>query len=823
MSPTNPYIVYQLRYLVYYHLDNHLHENALFLAERLHAYEPRSADSWYLLALCHLRLGQLKAAYEYGRTSGTKGAHLGCAYVFAEACRGLGRPMEGIGALERNKHSESSRRHLPDAAAVYCLLGKLWHSYDDIRKAVDCYVEALKLNPFMWDAFLGLCNTGWYRLHIWYQALLTTITGASIRIQNIFKMTPEMAALLSAVMPSGIPPSSQTSSDESNNGPLQSNRNNNNPNHLSPHSDLFSLSSSRTLNHDGNPSGLFQKFNESSSSGINGSTSNVSLSFEGLGTPTGPGAGPDVSEGVVAVTTTLEPPRAPMRKTRTLQGLGLDFSIDAPPKMRPTSSRSRNRARGGDTDDTSDSTSTVRNQASTATAGERKRTISGAVTHASSAHVNDPTAVRRSIRLFNQIRPTSNKLSSSIGSTGPRESREVKKVKATGTKGRTGPSSLTVGRVVSGNRKYNDETEVEPKDTRLAGFTNASSTGAPKPIAQEIVKQEEALQWLLDLFKKLGSGYFTLTHFQSHDALQIFNSITAPQRETPWVLAQIARAHHELSSYAEAEKYFLKVRAMASTRMEDMEVFSTVLWHQKKDVDLAFLAHELIEQDRLSPQAWCAIGNSFSVQREHDQAIKCFKRATQLDPKFAYGFTLQGHEHTLNEEYDKALAAYRSAIAAESRHYNGWYGLGKVYEKLGKYDVAEKHFRTAAAINPTNAVLICCIGMIMEKLKNPRAALLQYAKASELQPRSAHLRYKKARVLMQIGELEMAHVELTAVKDMAPDEAIVHFLLGKLYKMIHQKANAIKHFTIALNLDPKASRDWPFEFIIHIARMWLTM
>jgi len=59
-----------------------------------------------------------------------------------------------------DKHSEGSRRHLPDAAAVYCLLGKLWQARDEVKKAVDYYVEALKLNPFMWDAFLGLCDTG---------------------------------------------------------------------------------------------------------------------------------------------------------------------------------------------------------------------------------------------------------------------------------------------------------------------------------------------------------------------------------------------------------------------------------------------------------------------------------------------------------------------------------------------------------------------------------------------------------------------------------------------------------------------------------------
>jgi|SRR5579862_4772287 len=103
MSPPNPCVVNQLRYLIYYHLDNHLHENALFLAERLYAYEPRAAEPSYLIALCHLRLGQLKPAYEYSRSSGSRGTHLGCAYVFAQACRGLGQYTEGIGALERSR------------------------------------------------------------------------------------------------------------------------------------------------------------------------------------------------------------------------------------------------------------------------------------------------------------------------------------------------------------------------------------------------------------------------------------------------------------------------------------------------------------------------------------------------------------------------------------------------------------------------------------------------------------------------------------------------------------------------------------------------
>lgn len=59
-----------------------------------------------------------------------------------------------------DKHSDSSRKHLPDAAAVYSLLGKLYKGYGELKKAAEHYVAALKLNPFMWDAFEDLCDAG---------------------------------------------------------------------------------------------------------------------------------------------------------------------------------------------------------------------------------------------------------------------------------------------------------------------------------------------------------------------------------------------------------------------------------------------------------------------------------------------------------------------------------------------------------------------------------------------------------------------------------------------------------------------------------------
>ena len=810
MPPATHHLASQLRQLIYYNLDCNLLPNALFLAGRLCACEPKSPEAAFLQALCQFRLGWFKAAYDSCKNFGSKGTHLGCAYIFAQCCLVLEKHVEGTNALDRskglwhtrnnwNKHTDTRRQHLPDAPAVYCLMGKLYQAHKNTNQAIDCYAESLKLNPFMWDAFLGLCDL-----------------GVNVRIPNVFKATPEMMSALAA-----------GSNEESASGVLEDSLSSNVvPTNRSTvpqstsNSDPFSISTNR-LNGDSrsnaSKSALFEKLNGviSTVTPVVGGGGGASL--ESVRSPTGSGVGitievpwkKDSELNVIEDPNTSEPPLAPMRKPRTLYGLGMDFSVDAPPRMKTNSWRLKSRTQvvPDEIDHANGHTASL----TTRSNSDRKRTISGQLSQAapsvSTAHLastNEPAVTRRSARLIDQIkeiRPQSSKVSASSGSTSIKDGRELKKAKATGTKGRSIHAS-TVGRVVSGNRKHGEPMDIDGKEPRQTTTHGAISSNA-KPAVNERVKEYEALMWLLDLFTKLGSGYFALSHYQCRDALQMFNSITPSQRDTPWVLAHIGRSLYEQALYSEAEKYFSRIKIMAPSRLEDMEVYSTILWQLHSEVDLAYLAYEITDIDRLSPQAWIALGNSFSLQRNHDEALKCFKRAAQLDPKFAYAFTLQGHEHIANEEYDKALSAFRSGIAAESRHYNAWYGLGKVYEKQGKFEMAEQHYRTAANINPSNAVLLCSIGGVLEKLTKPKAALHQYTRSCELAPKAALSRFKKARVLLALQEPNLALAELKVLKDIAPDEANVHFLLGRVYKILRQKGNAIKHFTTALNLDPK--------------------
>ncbi|EHK47477.1 hypothetical protein TRIATDRAFT_52451 [Trichoderma atroviride IMI 206040] len=789
MAPSPTAVGSLLRQVVYYHLDSGSYDNALFFAERYAAQDPRSSEAAYLYSLCHLRLGDYRSAYDASKPMGFRGVHLGCTWVFAQACLALERYKDGIAALDKakgswsqkntmGKHSATTRAAYPDTPAVLCLLGKLYRGYDDKKRAVSSFEEALKLNAFQWDAFKALCDM-----------------GVKVRVPNIFMASDSLLQNLGqdlTIQPQQPPKKSSMRPVAADMGP-----------------DPFGVSFSAadmtpmTENMLANTESDFMSRMQNARFKLKSSSNHHQNDMEGLETPTGPPA-----EAMMSRSNNLqEPPHAPARRTRNAQHA--DQTLEAPPRMnhrlgsRKNATTREKNSQEQPLEPISDTPSahTGNSRSSAMSTTDRKRTLAG---HPVSRSTNmEEHATRRSARL---IKPSGkpNSTATNPAAGGAPGGRELKKARPPVSRMmRPGSGGSNAVRVVSGNRKPLEDHSGEGEYDEMVKVREASVP--PSKVAEHsFVKFEEALRWVMDLMKKLGSGYFLLSQFQCQEAIQTLSALPAAHQSSPWVLALMGRAHYEQASYAEADKFFRRMRAQCPSRLEDMEVYSTILWHLKRETDLSFLAHELVDAAWHSPQAWCALGNAWSLARDPEQALKCFKRATQLDPKFAYGFTLQGHEHVTNEEYDKALTAYRQAISADKRHYNAYYGIGKVHQRLGAYDKALTHFQAAHVINPNNAVLVTCIGLALEKQKQIIPALRAYSKAVELAPQAASARYKKARALLLVGQIEEAQRELVILKDMAPDEGMVHYLLAQLHRSMNERQEAVRHYTIALALDPKA-------------------
>ncbi|KAL6902973.1 hypothetical protein GGI43DRAFT_328216 [Trichoderma evansii] len=805
MAPSPTAVGSLLRQVVYYHLDSGSYDNALFFAERYAAHDPRSSEAAYLYSLCHLRLGDYRSAYDVSKPMGYRGVHLGCTWVFAQACLALERYKDGIAALDKakgswsqkhtmGKHSATTRAAYPDTPAILCLLGKLYRGYDDKKRAVSCFEEALKHNAFQWDAFKALCDM-----------------GVKVRVPNIFMASDSLLQNLGQDLTTANAELSQSQSTIASSFEQQQPQQPPKKSSMRPMTadmgpDPFGVSFSAadmtpmTENMLANTESDFMSRMQNARFKL---TSSANHDAEGLETPTGPPA-----EAMASRSNNLqEPPHAPARRTRNAQHV--DQTLEAPPRMNhrlgsrknPITREKNSQEQPLEPISDTPSAPTGNSRSSVMSTTDRKRTLAG---HPVSRSTNtEEHATRRSARLIKPSGKPSSTTSTPTAGGAP-GGRELKKARPPVSRMvRPGSSGSNAVRVVSGNRKPLEDHSGDGEYDEM-GKAREPSVPPSKAGEHSLARFEEALRWVMDLMKKLGSGYFLLSQFQCQEAIQALNALPAAHQSSPWVLALMGRAHYEQASYAEAEKFFRRMRAQCPSRLEDMEVYSTILWHLKRETDLSFLAHELVDAAWHSPQAWCALGNAWSLARDPEQALKCFKRATQLDPKFAYGFTLQGHEHVTNEEYDKALTAYRQAISADKRHYNAYYGIGRVQQRLGAYDKALTHFQAAHLINPNNAVLVTCIGTALEKQKQIIPALRAYSKAVELAPRAASTRYKKARALLAVGQIEEAQRELVILKDLAPDEGTVHFLLATLYRSMNEKQEAVRHFTIALALDPKA-------------------
>lgn len=314
---------------------------------------------------------------------------------------------------------------------------------------------------------------------------------------------------------------------------------------------------------------------------------------------------------------------------------------------------------------------------------------------------------------------------------------------------------------------------------------------------------EMTIAEVLPILSSLGHALSLLSACRCKEALDVLHRLPPQQYYTGWVQHMLGKAFFEMADYPRAKKAFEDMQQVQPYRLAGLDLLSTALWHLKAEVDLCFLAQKVVEQDRQAPETWCVMGNCMSLQKEHETALKFFQRAIAVDPAFVYAYTLCGHEYVSNEDLDKAVACYRFALRLDERHYNAWYGLGTIYFRQEKYELAEYHFARALSINKTSSVLHTFLGMVLHANGKSAQALDMLGRASAMEPRNPQARFQRANILMKLERYNEARQELEKVRDHAPREASVHFLLGKVCKRLGRQETAMKHFLLALDLDPK--------------------
>ncbi|CAN1177458.1 Cell division cycle protein 27 homolog B [Linum perenne] len=356
-------------------------------------------------------------------------------------------------------------------------------------------------------------------------------------------------------------------------------------------------------------------------------------------------------------------------------------------------------------------------------------------------------------------------------------------------------------------------------DVRINASTNPSSSSSSDsrsfeaegatitvgPAVMSASKVFSGASEILNLLKSYGEGYRLSCLYRCQDALDAYLKLPHKHYNTSWVLSQVGKAYFELVDYLEADQAFSLARRASPYSLEGLDIYSTVLYHLKEDMKLSYLAQELISTDRLAPQSWCAMGNCYSLQKDHETALKNFQRAAQLSSRFAYAHTLCGHEYVALEDFENGIKCYQNALRIDTRHYNAWYGLGMVYLRQEKVEFSEHHFRMAFQINPRSSVIMSYLGTALHALKRDEEALEMMDSAILADRKNPLPMYQKANILVSIESFDEALDVLEELKEYAPRESSVYALMGKIYKRRNMYDKAMLHFGHALDLKPSAT------------------
>ncbi|KAL8236041.1 hypothetical protein R6Q59_017122 [Mikania micrantha] len=722
-------------------LQHLLYRNAIFMCERLCSEFP-SEINLQLLAVCYLQSNQAYSAYHI-----LKGTHMPQSrYLFAISCFQMDLLNEAEMAL---CPSNEPSAEVPNGAAGHYLLGLIYRYTDRLKNAAHQFNQALSVDPLLWAAYEELCKLG-------AAGEATTVFGeyASECIQKQY-MSHDVQ--LQACSDDHDVVSSRQQVTE-NVGARQSrhlNGNNIKENSINHSSAVFSGSTIAAA-----------------SQHSNGVHANISF----YNTP---------SPMATQLSGVAPPPIC--RNVLPIGPTSSSVGVDVSPK------------------------STVK---STIQAPRRKFVDEGKLRKISGRLFSD-SGPRRSTRLAGEGGSMTNINGVTVASGNG--SNHSSKYSSSSKLSSAAFRSVTVRKGQSWSTEtFSEGARSELDDSRSNTTTTSGSSpsldtrscehdGSMVRTSMIVSKVANGVLEVLTLLKNMGEGYRLSCLYRCQDALDVFLQLPLKHYNTAWVLSQVGKAHFELVDYIEAERAFSNARLASPYSLEGMDIYSTILYHLKEDMRLSYLAQELISTDRLAPQSWCAMGNCYSMQKDHETALKNFQRAVQLNSRFTYAHTLCGHEYVALEDFENGIKSYQNALQIDARHYNAWYGLAMIYLRQEKYEFSEHHFRRALNINLCSSVIMCYLGTSLHALKRNEEALAMMEKAIIADKKNPLPMYQKANILVSMEDFDGALIVLEELKEYAPHESSVYALMGKIYKRRLMYDKAMLHFGLALDLKPSAT------------------
>ncbi len=171
------------------------------------------------------------------------------------------------------------------------------------------------------------------------------------------------------------------------------------------------------------------------------------------------------------------------------------------------------------------------------------------------------------------------------------------------------------------------------------------------------------------------------------------------------------------------------------------------------------------------------------------RALGLFKEAVAIDPDFALAYTGLADTYLLMDDYGdltakettaRAEAPVARALALDDKLAEAYASLGLLRLNQRDLPAAEMALRSAVDLNPNYSMAHMWLGIVLNEMSGPSAALVEYQRAIDRDPLHPSINFNLAMTLGQNGQYEEAVSRLRESLAAEPDNEKAFFAVEAL-------------------------------------------
>jgi tetratricopeptide (TPR) repeat protein len=305
------------------------------------------------------------------------------------------------------------------------------------------------------------------------------------------------------------------------------------------------------------------------------------------------------------------------------------------------------------------------------------------------------------------------------------------------------------------------------------------------------VNPESAMAW-----DGKGQALYALNRYQ--DALECFAAAARinPRYANAWKGQFMALA--KLGRSQEAGTCSKKAAEIDPQWEDDLRRLSAA----RGDHDMALASFK--------PDAtkWNGQGTTLARASRYDDALDCFAKALEIDPRFGAAWYNRGGAFTSLGRRQEALACYTEVLQIDPEFFDAWESKAHTLALLDRYEEAVTCFTRALELNPQSVACWNNKGKSLEALGRDDEAIGCFTRALELDPSRAVIWDNKAVSLRRVARYEEALACSTKALETEPGNPYFWSNKGAALYEVEKPEDAVQCYARAVEIDPHYAGAW---------------